>query len=149
MWFSGTSWVGIKLGVIICLKRCQIHWCCWFLFLLTTWLAENYMYTLYWGNRSSVVNLTSEASMHVYTHRHSQIAMWSFSWKMGDLEMNFHSFYSKWHTLPHTILYIKWTMESYFPEQTEMMFFEVGSCISKPEICMEDICAVPSGQVFN
>lgn len=148
MWFSGTSWVGIKLGLIICLKRCQIHWRYWFLFLLTTWLRIICTFYIEVIGRSSLVSLTSETSMHVYTHRHSQTATWSFSWKVGDLEMNFHSFYSKWHTLPHTIC-IKWTMESYFPKQTEMMYFEVGSCISKPEICMKDICAVPSGQVFN
>jgi len=100
------------------------------------------------------VILTSEASVCAYTHTHTL-----YTHTNGYVEISMASerfggdspllLLQVTHSLPHTILYIKWTMESYFPKQTEMLYFEVGSCISKPEICMKDICTVPSGQVFN
>lgn len=78
----------------------------------------------------------------IYAHTYTYIEIFM---KSGEKS----SFYSKWHSLLPAILYIKWTMESYFPKQPEMLYFWGGSYISKPEIFMKDICTVPSGQVFN
>lgn len=53
------------------------------------------------------------------------------------------------HSLPRTTTIHKMNQGELFSQaDRKMLCFEVGSCISKPEICIEDICTVPSGQVF-
>lgn len=151
---------GFKLDLIICLKRYEMCRCQRFLLSLTTWLRficrhsikVIWIFQLFLLLRHLCVHAHTDTHIYTHTctkHAHTNGYMGVFmkSGRFGDesplllLQMT--------HSLPRTILYIKWTMESYFPRQTEMLYFKVGSCISKPEICMKDICTVPSGQVFN
>lgn len=152
---------GFKLGLIICSKRCGICWCYWFLLSLTTCLRvirryyvkviRIFSYSDFWGIHDPCVRILTphppQQKIPKHTHTNSYMEFFMESRRFGDESPLF--LLQVTHSFPHTILYIKWTTERDFPKQTEVLYFEVGNCISKPEICMKDICAVPSGQVFN